>query len=182
MLIREFSVETNEITSSWFQILNSFFIITFAPLFTRVWDSGFLRSGPYKFALGLILLGIGFACMAVGSAEIPIGAKTASVSMVWLVGAYFFHTLGELSLSPVGLTYVSKLAPVRMLGLMFGVFFIAYFVSSWLAGMTGSYIDPIVESKGISYFFWLFAVIPWGSALLLIAGKGQITKLMNGID
>ncbi len=182
MLMREFSVETNEITSSWFQILNSFFIITFAPLFTRVWDSGFLRAGPYKFAFGLVLLGVGFACLAVGASDIPVGAKTASVSMVWLILAYFFHTLGELSLSPVGLTYVSKLAPVRMLGLMFGVFFIAYFVSSWLAGMTGSYIDPIVENKGISYFFWVFAIIPWFCALFLIGGKGKITQLMNGID
>jgi POT family proton-dependent oligopeptide transporter len=128
------------------------------------------------------LLGVGFACLAIGSSDIPVGAKTASVSMVWLILAYFFHTFGELSLSPVGLTYVSKLAPVRMLGLMFGVFFIAYFVSSWLAGMTGSYIDPIVEHKGISYFFWVFAIIPWVSALFMIAGKGTITKLMNGID
>ena len=182
MLYREFSVQQSEITSSWFQILNSFFIITFAPLFSRMWDSGFLRAGPYKFALGLVLLGVGFACLAIGSSDIPVGAKTASVSMVWLILAYFFHTFGELSLSPVGLTYVSKLAPVRMLGLMFGVFFIAYFVSSWLAGMTGSYIDPIVEHKGISYFFWVFAIIPWVSALFMIAGKGTITKLMNGID
>ena len=182
VLYREFTVDTNEVTASWFQILNSFFIITFAPLFTKVWDTGFLKAGPHKYALGLILMGVGFSALAMGASGIEVGAKTASVSMIWLIIAYFFHTLGELSLSPVGLTYVSKLAPTRMISLMFGVFFIAYFIASWLAGMTGSVMDGIVAEKGISYFFWIFAIIPFASAFLLVLAKGPITKLMNGIE
>jgi len=179
---REFSAEKAEVTASWFGILNSFFIITFAPLFSKFWNTGIIKSGPIKFALGLLLVAAGFAVLAFGSMSIPIGAKTASVSMVWLILAYLLHTLGELCLSPVGLSYVSKLAPIRLIGIMFGVFFLSNFLANWAGGMTGSYIDPIVEEKGMSFFFLIFTVVPASAALVLFLLKGTLKKMMHGID
>jgi len=182
MLAREFSQSGTEVPASWFGILNSFFIITFAPLFSKFWEKGIITSGPLKFALGLILLALGFAILAFGSMGIPQGAKTASVSMVWLILAYLFHTLGELCLSPVGLSYVSKLAPVRLMGLMFGVFFLANFYANWSAGMTGSFIDRIVESTNMATFFLIFAVVPASAAFILFLLNGKLKKMMHGID
>ncbi len=179
---REFSTDTTEVGASWFGILNSFFIITFAPIFSKFWNTGIIKSGPIKFALGLFLLAVGFAILAFGCMSIPIGAKTASVSMVWLIVAYLFHTLGELCLSPVGLSYVSKLAPVRLIGIMFGVFFLSNFLANWAGGMTGSYIDPIVEEKGMAFFFMIFAVVPASAAVVLFLLKGKLKKMMHGID
>src|SRR5690606_30776006 len=98
-----------EIPATWFLILNSLFIIALAPLFSKLWESKLNPSLAGKYALGLFLLGIGFAFLAFGAKEIPQGAKTASVSFVWLILAYLFHTMGELCVQPVGLSYVSKL-------------------------------------------------------------------------
>ena len=182
MLWREFNAETTEVQASWFSILNSFFIITFAPVFSKFWELNIIKSGAVKFALGLLLLALGFAFLAWGSASIPQGAKVASVSMVWLILAYLFHTLGELCLSPVGLAYVSKLAPVRLIGLMFGIWFIANFAANWAAGMTGSFIDQIVESTSMSGFFLIFTLIPAAAAVVLFLMKGWLKKMMHGVD
>jgi len=182
MLYREFVAEQSEVQASWFSILNSFFIITLAPLFTKFWEKKIVTSGPVKFALALFLVGLGFAFLALGSAGIEQGAQTASVSMVWLILAYFFHTSGELCISPVGLSYVSKLAPVRLLGLMFGIWFIANFIANWAAGMTGSYIDVIVENNSMSVFFLIFTAITMGVAVLCILFKGVLTRRMHGFE
>ncbi len=182
MLYREFKADATEVPASWFSILNSFFIITLAPLISKFWEKGIITSGPIKFALGLLLVGIGFAFLAFGSSAIPQGAKTASVSMVWLILAYLFHTLGELCVSPVGLSYVSKLAPVRLIGLMFGVWFIANFIANWAGGITGSYIDQIVENNSMSTFFLIFTFIPIGAAVVLMLMNGFMKKMMHGIE
>lgn len=176
-------IDTNktEVTASWFGILNSFFIIAFAPLFSKFWDMKVITSGPVKFAMGLGLLAFGFALLAWGSNGIPQGAKTASVSMIWLILAYLFHTLGELCLSPVGLSYISKLAPVRLIGLMFGVFFLANFMANFFGGLTGSYIDVIVENNSMSAFFLIFTVIPGAAAVVLLLMNGFLKKKMHGI-
>lgn len=178
---REKQAET-EVPASWFQILNSFFIIAFAPLFSKIWESRFNPSASFKFALGMILLGLGFGAVAWGSATIPKGAETASVSLWWLVLAFLLHTLGELCLSPVGLSYVSKLAPARLVGLMFGVWFGATAVANYLAGWTGSYIDVISEEIGLVGFFLMFTAIPIVAGLILIAMGGWIKKMMHGIE
>ena len=171
-----------EIAASWFGILNSFFIIVFAPVFGRLWNTGVVTSGPLKFALGLALLGLGFGILAFGSMGIPIGAKTAGVSIVWLILAYLFHTLGELCVSPVGLSYVSKLAPVRLVGLMFGIWFVANFIANTAAGFTGSYIDPIVDEYGMAVFFLIFTVVPLLAALTLVVINGWMRKMMHGVE
>ena len=181
MLNNEFSKDATEVKASWFGILNSFFIIAFAPLFSKIWESKYNPSGPVKFAIGLILLGFGFGILAYGSMGIPLGAKTASVSMIFLVLAYLFHTLGELCVSPVGLSYVSKLAPLKLVGLMFGIWFVANFIANLTAGWTGSYIDPIVEEYGMSTFFLIFTAIPVGAGILMLILNKTLLKMMHGV-
>ena len=184
MLYRQFSADSNEVPAGWFQIFNSLFIICLAPAFSKVWERNFpiLRSGAIKFALGLTLLGLGFAILALGASSIPDGAKTASVSMFWLIAAYLLHTLGELCISPVGLSYVSKLAPLRLVGLMFGVFFVANFIANFAGGLTGSYIEPIAEEIGLSGFFLIFTAVPIGAALVLVVISGWMRRMMHGIE
>ena len=143
MLSREFLEDATEVPASWFAILNSFFIIVFAPILSRLWQSKYNPSGPIKFGIGLMLLSFGFAILSYGSIIIPLGASTASQSMIFLILAYLFHTLGELCVSPVGLSYVSKLAPVRLVGLMFGFWLLSSFFANLIGGFTGSYINVI---------------------------------------
>ena len=181
MLVREFQSNETEVAASWFGILNSFFIIAFAPLFSKIWQSKYNPTGPVKFAIGLILLGLGFGILAFGSMGIPLGAKTASVSMIFLILAYLFHTLGELCVSPVGLSYVSKLAPAKLVGLMFGVWFVANFIANTFAGITGSYIDPIVEDYGMTTFFLIFTLIPFGAGVIMLILNKTLLKMMHGI-
>lgn len=181
MIRNEFLLETSEVPASWFGILNSFFIIAFAPLFSKVWESRYNPSAPIKFALGLFLLGLGFGVLAFGSATIPSGAATASVSMIWLVAAYFLHTMGELTLSPVGLSYVSKLAPARLIGVMFGLWFLSSAIANYLAGWTGSLIDTITEMYSMSTFFLIYTGLPIGAGIILLILTPMIKKKMHGI-
>ena len=181
MLAREFKNQSTEIPASWYGILNSFYIIVFAPLVSKIWQSKYNVSGPFKFGFGLISLAIGFAILAYGSISIPLGAKTASVSMIFLILAYFFHTMGELCVSPVGLSYVSKLAPKKLVGLMFGVWFVANFIANLAAGYTGSFIDPIVEVYGMSIFFLIFTIIPTAAGILMLIANKKIVKMMHGV-
>ncbi|MBK1439528.1 peptide MFS transporter [Parapedobacter sp. ISTM3] len=178
---REFNAVETEVAASWFQILNSFFIITLATPFSRMWERVFNPNGPVKFAIGLVLLGIGFAALAYGSRDIPQGAATAQVSMVWLVLAYFFHTSGELCISPVGLSYMSKLSPKSFAGFIFGLWFGCTAVANWLAGMSGSLIDRISEAYSLSTFFLIFAVIPGVAGLILVLFSPLLKRMMHGI-
>ena len=176
MLNAEIGQETSEIPASWFSVLNSLFIILLAPVFSKIWASKYNPSGPIKFGIGLILLGVGYLFVAYGSLGIPAGAQTASVSVMWLVYAYLFHTLGELCLSPVGLSYVSKLAPERLIGLMFGIWLLSSAIANYLAGKTGSYIDAISSEIGLNGFFAIFALVPIGAGLIMFLLNGKIKK------
>lgn len=141
----EFSKDTTEVGASWFGILNSFFIITLAPLFSKWWESKYNPSVAMKYGIGLILLGLGFGILVFGTMGIPQGAKTASVSMIFLILAYLMHTMGELCISPVGLSYLSKLVPGRMIGFMFGIWYLAIAIGQKAAGTMGGMIDKITE-------------------------------------
>lgn len=178
---REFSLETTEVTVSWFQILNSFFIITLASSFSKMWEKVWNPSGPVKFALGLILVAVGFFALSYGSLSIPQGAKAASVSMIWLILAYFFHTMGELCLSPVGLSYVSKLSPKKFVGLLFGFWFTASAIANFIAGYTGAYIDKISETYSLSMFFIFIAGVPLFAAVMLLLFNKKLVRMMHGI-
>lgn len=181
MLNREFNADATEVPASWFGILNSFFIIAFAPLFSKIWESNLNPSGPVKFAIGLFLLGIGFGILAYGGMSIPQGAQTASVSIMWLILAYLFHTMGELCVSPVGLSYVSKLSPARLVGLMFGIWFVANFFANYFAGLTGSFIDDIINNYSISVFFLIFTFLPILAGIVMLALNGTLKRKMHGI-
>jgi len=173
--------QNTEIEASWFLILNSLFIIFLAPLFSKWWESKFNPAAAVKFGIGMILLGIGFGVLAYGSSTIPQGAKTASVSLIWLVLAYLFHTMGELCISPVGLSYVSKLVPAKKIGMMFGIWYLVNALGNYLAAKTGSYIDPIVEEYSMSFFFLIFTIIPGVVGLIFLILNPLIKKLMHGI-
>jgi POT family proton-dependent oligopeptide transporter len=183
--LHDFTDENLEIPASWFGILNSFFIITFAPLFSRMWESlggkKYNPSGPQKFAIGLTLLGIGFAVLAYGASGIPKDAVTGSVSIIWLILAYFFHTMGELSLSPVGLSYVSKLSPKRLIGMMFGIWFFANFVAGLIGGMMGSSMETVQKEYGLSGFFLIFVFVAFGAAIMLLILNPILKRMMHGI-
>ncbi|MBL4862587.1 MAG: hypothetical protein JKY09_06175 [Crocinitomicaceae bacterium] len=171
-----------EIPATWFLILNSLFIIAFAPLFSKWWESRFNPSASAKYGYGLILLGVGFGALAFGSAGIEAGASSAEVSLIWLVLAYLFHTLGELCLSPVALSYVSKLVPGRMIAMMFGVWYIAVAIGNKLAGLLGGNIDAITESYSMSTFFLIFTIIPVILGLIAVFLSPVIKKLMHGVE
>lgn len=178
---REFTALETEVAASWFQILNSFFIITLATLFSRIWERVWNPPGPVKFALGLMLLGMGFVVLAYGSKDIPQGAATASVSMVWLIMAYFFHTTGELCLSPVGLSYVSKLSPKKFIGLIFGLWFASSAIANIVGGQLGGLIDKISTEYSMSHFFGIFAVLPVAAGLILLLISPILKRMMHGI-
>ena len=182
MLSREFLEDATEVPASWFAILNSFFIILFAPILSRLWQSKYNPSGPVKFGIGLMLLSFGFAILSFGSINIPLGASTASQSMIFLILAYLFHTLGELCVSPVGLSYVSKLAPKKIIGLMFAIWLLSSAIANFFAGITGSYIDPIVQDYGMSIFFLIFTILPACVGLLMILANKKIVAMMHGIE
>jgi len=181
MLRREFLSDQTEIPASWFSILNSFFIITLAPLFSKIWESKYNPSGSVKFGIGLILLGLGFAFLAYGASGIPQGAATASVSIMWLVLAYLFHTMGELSLSPVGLSYVTKLVPAGMIAFMFGIWYLAIAIGNKMAGATGGMIDKITTEYDMSTFFLIFTAIPIVGGIILVIINPLMKKLMHGV-
>ena len=180
-LVDKFSQEGNQIEASWFGILNSFFIITLAPLFSKWWESKYNPSAAMKYGLGLILLGLGFAILAYGTTDIPQGAKTASVSMIFLILAYVLHTMGELCLSPVGLSYLSKLVPPRMIGFMFGIWYLAIAIGQKAAGTMGGMIDKISEEYSMSVFFLIFTIIPICVGLVSFLLNPLIKKLMHGV-
>ncbi|TDI80820.1 MAG: MFS transporter [Bacteroidetes bacterium] len=180
-LYNKFTSEVTEVEATWFSILNSFFIITLAPLFSKWWESKYNPSAAMKYGMGLILLGLGFAILSYGASSIPSGAMTASVSMIFLILAYLLHTMGELCLSPVGLSYLSKLVPARMIGFMFGVWFLAIAVGQKAAATMGGMIDEISSEYSLSTFFLIFTLIPIGVGFLSILLNPLLKKLMHGV-
>jgi len=172
-----------EITVSWFSILNSFFIIAFASFFSKLWESKYNPSPAYKFGFGLIVMAIGFAILAYGAMAIPQGtaAGMVKVSMVWLILAYFFHTIGELFLSPLGSSYVSKLVPARMIAFMFGMWYLANAIGNKAAGNLGGLVGKFSEEHSLSEFFFLFALIPAIAGVVIILMNKFLKKLMHGV-
>ena len=172
---------STEVPITWFAILNSLFIIIFAPLFSKWWDSSYNPPASVKYFLGLALLGIGFGFLAFGARNVPAGADSASLSMMWLVFAYLFHTLGELCLSPMGLSYLSKLITARMIAFMFGVYYLAVAIGNKLAHYIGGDIDKITQEYSLSGFFLIFTIIPIALGFISLLLHPIIKKSMHGI-
>jgi POT family proton-dependent oligopeptide transporter len=155
------------VPAAWFQSLNPLFIILLAPVMSSLWITlgrkGKDPSTPVKMAWGLILLAVGFLFM-VGAAIQQGDAITASSSMFWLVMAYFFHTVGELCLSPIGLSMVTKLAPARLVAFFMGVWFLANAAANKLAGVIGAMVvdfGPMALFAGIAVTVAVFGLILW---------------------
>lgn len=183
-----FSDQTTEVPASWFGSLNAFFIISCAPLISWLWvwlnKRNMNPPGPIKFALGLFLLGLGFVALVIGASPIPTGAAEGAVrvSMIWLILAYFFHTMGELFISPVGLAFVNKLSPKRLMALMFGVWYLANFVANFTGGIISSYIDDIKNASSLSGFFSIFVVIAFLAGFILILLNKPLKRMMHGVE
>jgi len=170
-----------EIGATWFNILNSLFIIALAPLFSKWWESRFNPTANGKYAFGMALLGIGMLIVAIGASGIVPGQKSAETSIFILVFVYLFHTMGELCVSPVALSYVSKLVPGRMIAMMFGLWYIAVAIGMKLAGIFGEMSEDIAKTQGISTFFWYLTGIAFLLSLLAWATTPIFKKLMHGV-
>ncbi|WP_264548358.1 peptide MFS transporter [Flavobacterium sp. N2820] len=181
MLKNQFSEDSLEVPASWFSSLNSLYIIALAPLFSKWWESKYNPSANMKYALGMVFLAIGMITVAIGADGIEPGAKTASVSMIYLILVYLFVTMAELCISPVGLSYVSKLVPARMIAMMFGIWYLAVAIGMKGAAKFGENIDKIADEKGLSYFFWMLAIVSLVVATLSFVMTPIIKKLMHGV-
>ncbi len=162
--------------ASWYQSLNAMFIISLAPVFAWIWISLGRRdpSSPTKFALGLLFVGLGFAVLVPAAVIAGSGVK---VSPWWLVLTYIGHTVGELCLSPVGLSAMTKLAPARVTGLMMGVWFLALSVGNYLGGRLASlYVSLTVPS-----LFGIVAGFSIAAALVLAVLVKPTVRLMSGV-
>jgi proton-dependent oligopeptide transporter, POT family len=167
------------IPASWFQSVNSFFILLFSPIFALIWTVlGKRRMEPstaMKMVIGLFLLGTGFLFMVVGAKGADQGLK---VSWIWLTAAYCFHTLGELCLSPVGLSYVTKVSPVRFASLMMGVWFLANAAANLLAGTIASQVEKIPT---LTQFYTIFVVSSFGAALAMLLCVPLLKRLTSSV-
>lgn len=185
MVYNRFINQDPEVPATWFQGLNAFFIFTLAPIFSFVWQklatSKFNPNGPQKFSIGLILLGIGFIPLVIGAANVG-GDSIQKASMVFLVLAYLLHTMGELSLSPVGLSYVNKLSPKRLLGVMFGIWFFASAMGNMAAGQFSGYMEKIAETSTMADFFQILVAIPIIGGIVLFGLSFPLKKLMHGVE
>jgi POT family proton-dependent oligopeptide transporter len=149
-----------------------------ASVLSKWWDSKYNPSGAGKYALGLSIMAIGFGLLAFGAYGLQDGVK---VSMVWLVFAYLFHTMGELCISPVGLSYVSKLVPSRMIAFMFGMYYLAIAIGNKLAAVLGGQIENITKEYSLSTFFLIFTIVPATAGILIYLLGPALKKLMHGV-
>jgi POT family proton-dependent oligopeptide transporter len=177
-LFAERSVDTrllgHAFPASWFQALTPFFIITLAPVFAALWLRLGRRdpSSPVKFTIALVMLGLGFALMVAAASAAAGGAR---VSPWWLVLSYLLQTTGELCLSPVGLSAMSKLAPVRIAGLIMGVWYLSISVGNYLAGMASSFYETIP----LPTLFGLVTATSFGAAVVLALLVKPIRRMLE---
>lgn len=173
-----------EIPATWFQSVNSAFIILFSPLFAALWvgmaKRGIELSSPAKFALGLALAGVGFLLMLFAANDVVASGGKTLVSPWWLVVSYLFQTLGELSLSPVGLSSMTKLAPRQYVGQMMGIWFLAASVGNLVAGLVGGRVDP-TKLEQTPLVFSGTAIALFASTGILLIMVIPIRKMMAGV-
>jgi proton-dependent oligopeptide transporter, POT family len=167
-----------EFPSSWYQSVEPVFVVAFAPVFAWLWVRLGHRepSSPAKFAYALVLLSLGFLAIAV-AAQL-FASDQVKVSPWWLIVLYLFHALGELSISPVGLSTVTKLAPVRIVGLMMGVWFLALSLGNFLAGAVAGFFDRLPLPQLFGSVFLTTAA----SGLVLALLVKPIRNLMGGVN
>lgn len=170
-----------EIPTTWFQALSPIFVILLAPVMGALWVNLGRRnlnpSTPLKFGYGLILIGLGFLILAGASVFVARGQK---VLPIWLVMTYLFHTFGELCVSPVGLSSMTKLAPKRFVGQMMGAWFLATSLGSLIAGRIAGEFDPNAVGQMPARFLQM-VILPVAVAVVVIALARPIRKMMAGV-
>lgn len=194
-----------EMPTSWFQSVNPFLIFVFAPVFGMIWTAlGKRRLNPIqpiKISMGLILLGLGFVVLVLGATTIKVsGTGEAQVvsqkaAIIFILGAYFLHTMGELCLSPTGLSYVTKAAPVRFVSLLMGIWFISSFIANLGGGLIAAQTEKIERgeikmpwnfSEGTGTiqadFFFLFVVTSIAAGIVILLLTPLLKKLMRRTD
>jgi len=197
-------LSAHEFPAGWFQSVNSLFIILCAPLVAYLWVALAKRklepSIPVKMAYGLILLGLGFVFMTIaakvsdsghyippGATEIEDGAvRLARASALWLVAVYFMHTMGELFLSPIGLSLTTKLAPKKWVSFMMGIWFLAPSIAQLIGGYTFAYIEPIEKDAafkpiigGQADFFFVFLITSVTAGLVMLIISPVLKRLIG---
>lgn len=177
-----------EMPTSYFQSFPAIFVVLLAPFMNLVWEVlrrfGHEPSSVMKQAIGLAFLSIGYMLIAFGVKDLDPNVK---VSMLWLTGLYFIHTLGELSLSPIGLSLVSKLSPKHLASLMMGIWFMSTAISNMLAGQLATlYPDGsskslfgIIEIASLHDFFMMFVVLSGVAAIALACISPLLNRMMR---
>jgi POT family proton-dependent oligopeptide transporter len=168
-----------EVPASWFQSLNAMFIIFLGTFVAGYWANrklkGKLATSLFKMIIGLIIMGTGFFFMSAASAQFE---STGSSAMYWLVLAYLFHTVGELCISPVALSYITKLAPLKYASLMMGVYFAMTGFGNKLAGLLGEASEKLGEFT----IFTGIAVFCVSFGLLVMIFRKKLEKLTHGAE
>jgi POT family proton-dependent oligopeptide transporter len=167
------------IPSTWYQTFNPFMIWILVPLLNLLWAwQGRRGSEPTslaKMAIGCVILGAGFIVMIVAAIDMPAGPRS---SVLWLVASTAIYTVGELYLSPVGLSFVSKVAPARMASMMMGVWYLSNFVGNYMTGYLGTYYERIPHT----HFFLLMAAIGAGAGLALFVMNRLLDRIVGTRD
>jgi POT family proton-dependent oligopeptide transporter len=163
--------------SGYFQSLQPLFIITFAPVFAWIWIRLGSRqpSSPAKFGVGLLFVGSGFALLVVAASLSAHGVKVAPY---WLVVTYLLHTFGELSLSPVGMSAFTKLAPARIAGLMMGVWYLGISVGNFIGGRLAS----LYTSMPLAHLFGAIGAVGIIAGLIMLSLAPPIKRLMGEVN
>jgi POT family proton-dependent oligopeptide transporter len=168
-----------EVPTTWFQSVNPIFILLLGPIFAEMWTTLGRRSKdpsiPAKMAMGLLLVAFGFLFMLGASLQSQAAGKAA---LMWVVAAYFFHTAGELCLSPVGLSMVTKLAPARYVSALMGVWFLSNAVANYLAGKIGTFAKQLGEFQ----LFSAIAIATSVAGVVLLALAPSLKRMMHGAD
>jgi len=165
--------------STWYQSFNPFMIFLFTPMLTALWASQSARgkepSSLTKMAMGCVLLGLGFVVMIVASTGMSPDAQR---SVFWLVGSTLIFTFGELYLSPIGLSFVTKVAPAAIVSMMMGVWFLANFIGNYMSGYLGTYWEKIPHSQ---FFMLMVGIALTAGLILFIIGK-PLNKIVSAHD
>ena len=180
-----------EMPASWFQSFNPLFVVILAYIMPGIWS--FLNkrkmepASPTKQAIGLLLLSLGYLFICFGVKDAVPGVK---VSMIWLTGLYFIHTMGEIALSPIGLSMVNKLSPLRFASLMMGIWYLSTATANKFAGMlSGLYPEDGKVKSLFGYqiatmydFFMVFVVMSGVASLILFLLSKKLQKMMHGVE
>ncbi|WP_373973645.1 peptide MFS transporter [Chitinibacter sp. SCUT-21] len=180
------------VPTSWFQALNPIFVLVFAPIFAQFWvklaKKDLEPASPTKMGLGLLLLSAGFLIIALGVKQVAPGIK---LSMMWLIAMYWLHSMGELCLSPIGLSLVNKLSPAKFASLLMGVWFLSTAAANWFAGiLAGFYPEtgkPTPNFLGwpiatLNDFFMLFVIMSFVAGALLLLSTKLLQQRMHGVN